>query len=248
MASVVGSFSGGKSFLADYFASAALTAGQVAVREATASNIGEATNPSSTTSVTDVVGVLLDQATSNTAPTKEPGLLLVVTTGGLENIVRVDSNPLAIFRFIVSGGTADNTALPTAAPANILTNTVLSSGGTVITALVGTVDMSGGLIKGRTGNNAGSIRKMVSQIASTSTTVGIAFVNAIAVNDTFIRVPFSRVAVAMTLTTPFDQANGNVAFSTSTAKFRVVNVNIDEQNSIVTVDVIATLHFYNKNS
>lgn len=246
MATAVGTLVGSKAFLMDFYNSGALVAGQVVVREATASNKGEATNPSSTTSVTDMLGVLIDAAASVNTPTREPGTLLFATTG-LENIARLDANPFAIYRFQVAGTAVTGSALTASSPAQILTNTTLSAGGTVITggAPISTIDMSGGLIKGRTGNNAGSIRKLVSQVNSVSVTVTTAFLNPIAVGDTYIRLPYSRAAVAMQLTdTNYIQANGAVAFATG-ASFRVVNVIIDEQNSTAFVDVIAALHFYN---
>jgi hypothetical protein len=249
MATAVGQLVGSKSFLMDFYNSAALVAGQVVVREATASNIGEATNPSSTTSVTDMLGVLVDAASSNAAPTKEPGTLLFATTG-LENIARLDVNPFAIYRFQIAGTAVTGTALTAVSPAQILTNTTLSAGGTVVTggAPISTIDMSGGLIKGKSGNNAGSVRKMVTQVNSVSVTVGIAFVNPVAVSDVYIRVPYSRACITIQLTnTDFIQANGAIAFGTGAA-FRVVNVIIDEQNSVAFVDAIAALHFYNKNS
>ncbi len=248
MANAVGQLVGGKTFLLDLYNSAALVAGQVVVREATASNKGEATNPSSTTSVTDMYGVATDAASSANAPTKEPGTLLFATTG-LENLVRVDASPYTIYRFAISGTSVDGAALVATNPAQILTNTTLSAGGTVVTggAPVGTIDMSGGLIKGRTGNNAGSVRKMVSQVNSVSVTVTTAFLNPIAVGDTYIRVPYSRACITVQLCAAFVGANGAIAYGTG-ASFRVVNVIIDEQNSQAFVDVISALHFYNKNS
>jgi len=78
--------------------------------------------------------------------------------------------------------------------------------------------------------------------------VGIAFLNAIAVGDVYIRLPYSRACITMQLTnTDFIQANGAIAFGTG-ASFRTVNVVIDEQNSVAYVDVICALHFMNKNS
>ncbi len=255
MAVAVGNVVGEKSFILDFYASAGLTgtAGQMVVREATATNIGEATNPASATSMTDVVGVLIDPTTSQTAPTKEPGTLLFAVSAGLpalENIARVDCGPFNIFRFPIAGGTAAGTVLQgtTLTPANIVLNTTASAGGTLISAAtIGTINMAGGLVKGKVGNNAGSIRKISAHSDNTSETVGIAFLNALAVNDQFIRVPYSRACTTIQLTTNFVQANGIIAFGTGTA-MRVVNVIIDEQNNLAWVDAIATLHFYNKNS
>ena len=251
MAIAVGTIVGAKSFLQDFYASAAFVAGTVVVREATVANLGEAAAPSSTTSATDVLGVTTEPVTSVVGPTREPGSLLLAAAGGLENIVRVDTCPFTIFRFQYSGGAGNNVALApdTAAAANILINTVADSTvKTVVTSVgTGTVSMAGGLIKGRSGGNAGAIRKMISQVNSTSTTVGIGFVNTIGVGDTFIRVPNSRAIQTMQLNTAFTQANSIIATGTGAA-VRTVNVVIDEMTNLAYVEVIFTLHQYNKNS
>ncbi len=247
MAYSVGSLVGTKDFLMDFYASAALVAGQLVVREATASNIGEATNPSSTSSATNVLGVVIDPASSQTSPTKEPGTLLFATTG-LENLVRIDVNPFAILRFQASGSSTNGAALTTL---NVLTISTADTSAPFATltagASISTVNMSGGLVKGRTGNNAGSVRKLISQVDSVSVTVGIGFVNSILVGDTFIRVPWGRSAIAAQMTSDFVQMDASIAFGTG-ASFRVVNVIIDEQNNLAYVDVIAVLQYFNKNS
>jgi hypothetical protein len=250
MALVVGSLVSSKSFLGDYYVSKALIAGQVVIRDTALTGLGEVTDPGSTSSAANVMGVTIDAATSVTSPTKEPGTLLV-NTSGLENIVKLNVDPHAIYRFQLSASTVSGVALNAVSPANILTVTVADTVAPFATitagAPVGTAsDMSGGLIKGRTGNNAGSIRKLISKVDSTSVTVGIGFLNATAVGDTFIRTPFSRQVIAMLMTTDFTQANSIPTDATTGAVFRVVNVIIDEQNSLAWVDVVSASHFYIK--
>ncbi len=242
-AAPVGAWVGGKSQAMNLFCSAALVAGQVVVREATVSNVGEATNPVSTTSVTDMLGIATDATTSVTAATIEPSEITQ------QNIVRLIVGPFEVYRFKIAGGTTSATALGTSSPANILTNSTASAGGTVISSTaVGTISMAGGLIKGRTGNNAGSIRKMISQSNSVSTTVGIAFIVAIAATtDTFTRVPFSRTVQNVQLTTDYVAANGIIATGTGAA-FRVTSVIIDEINDIAWVDCVTSRHQYNPNA
>lgn len=237
-AMAVGSWVGSKSQAMNLLLSASLVAGQVVVREATASNAGEATNPASATSVLDMFGVAQDAATYTAAPTSEPN---EVTQA---NIVRLIVAPFEVFRFKIAGGTTQGIALGTTAPANILTNTLASSGGTLITGNVGSISMVGGLVKGRSGANVGAIRKLTVHTGTASTTVTMAFINAIAVGDTFIRTPYSRTVQNVNLTTDYIAANGIVATGTG-AVFRVTSVIMDEVNDVAWVDAVSCDHQYN---
>lgn len=264
MATTAGSLVGEKGFLADFFVSAAVVAGQVLVREATASNTGEVADPVGTgvgglADVVDMVGVAQDAATLDTTPATDPrydygGRMLQVAAGGLENLVRVEINPFAIYQFPISGAAAAGTVLvvTTTTPAHILTNDTADNTapfGLITETAVGTVSMVGGLIKGRTGNNAGAIRKMTSQVNSTSVTVAMGFINAIALNDTFIRVPYSREVTGMQMTTNFVEANGIIAAMTAApgtlGPWRVVAVHIDEVRDVAYVDCICLDHMFN---
>ena len=242
MAMPIGSLVGHKSPAMNFLASAALVAGQVVVREATASNTGEAATAASTTSVVNMLGVVVDAVTYTATPTVEPS---EVTQ---QNIARLVAGPFEVYRFKIAGGATSGTALATTAPANILTNTLASAGGTLITAAgVGSVSMVGGLVKGRSGGNVGAIRKITVHTGTASNTVGHAFTAAIGVNDTFIRVPYSRSVIDMQLTTNFVEANGIIATGTG-ATFRVVSVIIDEQRDIAYVDVISMDHYFNSDT
>lgn len=258
MAYVVGSLVGEKTFLMDFFVSAAVVVGQVLVRETTGANRGEVADPVSTgatglADIVDMVGVAQDAATSVASPTVEPGRLLQVAAGGLENLVRVVANPFAIYRFQISGGATVNTALApaTSTPANILSNDTLDNTapfGLITDTAVGTISMVGGLLKGRTGNNNGSIRKITAHTNNVSTTVGMGFLNSIAVSDTYIRVPYSRESTGMQMTTDFTQANGVIAAMIAApgtlGPWRVVEVIIDEVRDLAWVDVISLDHLY----
>ena len=263
MAYVINALTGNHNYLVDFFVSAAVVAGQVLVREATASNVGEVADPVGTgsgglTDVVDVLGIAQDAATSDTTPATDPrygygGRLLQVAAGGLENLVRVEINPFAVYRFAIAGGTAAGTVLQpsTATPANVLSNDTLDSSapfGLITDTAVGTISMVGGLLKGRTGNNAGAIRKMTAHTNSVSTTVGMGFVNQIPVGDTFIRVPYSREVTGMQMTTNFVEANGIIAAMTAApgtlGPWRVVGVHIDEVRDIASVDVVCLDHMY----
>ncbi len=262
MATVEGSLVGDKSYLVDFFVSAAVVARQVLVREPTAANNGEVANPVGTGSggladVVDMVGVAQDAATTQSAPTVDPrygygGALLNVAAGGLENLVRVEINPFAIFRFPISGAATAGTVLVVAAttPSHILLNATLSvtPHRLITTTSVGVISMVGGIIKGRRGNNAGAIRKMTSQVNSVSVSANMAFINAIAVNDTFIRVPYSRESTGMQMTTNFVEANGIIAAMTADpgtlGPWRVVGVHIDEVRDLAYVDAVCLDHYY----
>lgn len=244
MGSPIRDLSGGGWYWLEYFVSEAITAGQALVLESTATDVGEVQDPTTTTAV-DFVGCADTDVSFNAAPTGEPAGVRTIGELTPENLVRLPVNPLLIWEFLVSGGATAGTPLATTAPANILTNTLLSAGGTLITAAeVGTVSMAGGLVIGRTGANVGAIRKLNAHVNSTSTAVGIAFVNAIEVGDTFIRVPYSRMGQTMQFTTDFVQANGIIAFGTGAA-FNVLGVRFKEDQDLVWVQVTARDHAYN---
>lgn len=244
MGSPIRDLAGGNWYWLEYFVSEAITAGQALVLESTATDVGEVQDPTTTTAV-DFVGCA-DTAVSFTAtPTGEPAGVRTIGDSTPENLVRLPVNPFLIWEFLLSGGATAGTALATTAPANILTNTTLSAAGTTITAAeVGTANMAGGLVIGRTGANVGVIRKLNAHTDNTSTAVGIAFVRAIAVGDTFIRVPYSRHTLTMQLTTNFVQANGIIAVGTG-APFAAVGVRFKEDLDQAFVQVVARDHAYN---
>lgn len=254
MARAVGSLVGTKDFLSDFLVSAAVVASQILVREATASNAGEAADPSGTTTATDCLGCATDQATYSATPTQNPGAFWPPTAGTLENLVRIEINPFAIYRFPIAGGATAGTALSSGASGagrNIMiistagSRTVLTAAGT--TGNTGNADFSGGLVMGRTGQNVGQVRKLSSHSNDTSRTVTVGFLNLTVAGDTFIAVPFSRAVQKVQFTSDFTQANGVIATATG-ANFRVLNVIIDEQRDLAWVDVVSGDHQYNPES
>jgi len=254
MARSVGSLVGTKDYLADYLVSAAVVVSQILVREATASNAGEAADPSGTTAAVDCLGCATDAATYTATPTQNPGAFWPPTSGTLENLVRVEVNPFAIYRFPVSGGATAGTALSNGASGagrNVLiistagSKTVLTAAG--VTGNAGNADFSGGLVIGRTGQNVGQIRKMSSHVDNTSNTVTVGFLNNTVVGDTFICVPFGRSVQKLQFTSNFVEANGVIATGTG-ANFRVLNVIFDEQRDLVWVDVVSGDHMFNPES
>jgi hypothetical protein len=230
---------GSNGYVLDYLVESTIIAGESMVAQATRTNVGE-TEPGTTTAADNFLGFALHAVTADTTPANEP----TATGFSPENMARTIVNPQSVWRLQVSGGTASGTVLQpsTATPAHILSQDTASA--TVITdTAVGTLDMAGGIIKGRTGNNVGAIRKLSAQSDNTSTTVGIAFVNTDAVGDTYIRVPYSRLVITVQLTTELDQADGTVDTGTG-APFSVANVIIDEQNDLAWVDVVGRYHMF----
>ena len=207
--------------------------GTVVMREATLTDPGEA-EIATTTAALNCFGCAQDVDVYS------------ATQGDAQAMIRTIPNPFAVWKFRISGTATAGAALATATPAQILSNDTASAGGTLITdTAVGTINMEGGLIKGRTGANAGSVRKIAAHSDNTSTTVTVPFPNAIAVDHTFIRVPWSRggVGVQMVATT-IDEADGAIASGTG-IPFNVEEVIIDEENSEAWVLGCFRTHFFN---
>ena len=210
-----------------------LRVGTVVMREATLTDAGE-------------VDIATTTAALNAFGCAEDVDVYSATQGDAQAMIRTIPTPFAVWKFRISGTSVRAAALATATPAQILTNDTASAGGTLITdTAVGTINMEGGLIKGRTGANAGSIRKIAAHTNDTSTAVTVPFPNAIAVNDTFIRVPWCRGAVGVQMVaTTIDEANGAIASGTG-IPFNVEEVIIDESDDVAFVLGCFRTHFYN---
>jgi hypothetical protein len=175
----------------------------------------------------------------------------------VEGLVRVTQHPFAVWEFKVSGAVTAGTALvaATTTPSNILSNDTASTVGTLITdTAVGTIQHAGGLIKGRTGANAGVTRKPTSQSNSTSVTVIVPFPNTIAVNDTFIWVPYSRQTIVLSPCSTgstdgsvptYAEANGILGTDTDGIEVNTVKVDIDEMRDVAYVQVCLRTHLFN---
>lgn len=219
-----------------FFVEATVVAGQPLIRNASVT-AGEVENPTTTAAVA-MAGLATEAVTYSTTQADFDGF-----PNDEEGTVAIIADPFATYAFRVSGSATTGAALTTL---NVLTNTSASAVGTTITATeVSTVDMDGGIIVGRTGNNAGVVRINTTHTNSTSNVVTQPFPRTIAVGDTFIRVPYSKACQTVQLTaTNFLEADGSIAFGTG-AEFTVVEVRPDIVNDEVVIVCIARSHMYN---
>ena len=164
--------------------------------------------PCSTTVAADVCGITVDTATYGTTQ---------VTDGtGTQKMVTVIVNPMAIYRYVMSGGATEGTALA------LQTVTTASSGGTAVTTgttWTGT-EFDEGVVWTYTGANVGQFRKITST-SGTAGTVTVPFDNGIVVGDVFLRAPYWAPADATALTCQFTtnlyQADASIAVGTGGA-------------------------------
>jgi hypothetical protein len=132
--------------------------------------------------------------------------------------VGVIINPFHVLRARIAGSATTGAALSTAAPAAIVTNTSADTAGITITAAeVGTVNMRGGVMIGRTGANGGVTRRIGVHTDNTSEAVVVPFPYTIAVGDTFYRLPFSKACENVQLTTLLDEVDASIVFATGGA-------------------------------
>lgn len=238
-----GLYRGGGGIVGRFRIEATTTAGALLIRNASAATAGEVEDPT-TTGAADCMGIALDSVTYSTtqgAFNGFPGY----RASGEEGTVGIVYDPFQVIKARVSGGATGGTALNSTAPANLLTNTSADTTGLIVTAAeVGTVDMDGGLICGRTGNNAGVVKRNTTHTNSTDNRVIEPFPRTIAVGDTFIRVPFSKSCLTVQLTTNFVEADGTIAYGTG-APFRVVDVAFDIIDDEVMLYMIAGDHYLN---
>ena len=177
--------------------SATVVLGQPVINDGT--NPGEVTD-ATTTSFVDAMGVTMQAGTYST------------TLADPEGAVKVVYGPLSVFESRVAGGAATGDALDNTSPANLLINeTADATALTVTDDAVGTISMIGGLLFGLTGGNKGQSRKMTAHTNSVSTGVTVPFLRTIAVNDRFVRVPWSKSQFALQLTTLLNEVDGTIA-------------------------------------
>ena len=220
----------------DYKIDATTVAGALGIRSTATNSAGEVVD-ATTTAALNALGIYSEAVTYTATPTGPLGATP-------EGIVRIITHPFTIIEWEIAG-TAAGAALATASPANIL---VEESGDTtndtVTDNAVGTIDMSGGLIKGRRGINAGQIRRISAHTNDASTEVEVDFVNDIAVGDSFIRVPFSKAGVAVQLTTDLTEANGVIPPADG-IPMMIYDVIISEERDIAWVYGVLRTHYYN---
>lgn len=236
-------YGNGSGIMGRFHIEATTVAGQFLIRNADAATAGEVEAPT-TTAAAHLMGVAIDAVTYSTTQASFDGFP-GYKQAGEEGTVGIIFDPFAVYQMRVAGGATTGTALATTAPANILTNTVADATGLTVTAAeVGTVDMDGGLMIGRTGNNAGQVRRNTTHTNSTSDVVTVPFPRTIAVGDSFIRVPYSKSAIAVQLTSNFVEANGIIAYGTG-AGLRVMEVTFDIIEDEVMLHVISGDHYLN---
>lgn len=222
---------------------ATTVAGALLIRNASAATAGEVEDPT-TTAAAHTMGIAMEAVTYSTNQALYDGFP-GYRQSGEEGTVGILCDPYQVIQARVSGGATVGTALGATSPANILTNTVASTSGLVITAAeVGTIDMSGGLIIGRTGNNAGVVRRMTTHNNNTDCNVIVPFPRTIEAGATFLRSPFSKSTLAAQLTaTVFTEVNGIIAFGTG-CNLRCLDVAMDIIDDEILVDLVCGDHFY----
>lgn len=167
----------------------------------TSNNYGEVI-PCTTTDFADTYGISLGTATYTTT---QSGTMV-------EGVVDVDGNPFAIIQARMSGSSTTGTSM------TAYSNTSASAGGTVLTAAVGTNSPVEGTLFCLSGANAGRSRIITSWNSNTDLTVTVPFPFAIAVGDTFLVSPYSRLAAAagniQATGTDFLEADASIAAGT----------------------------------
>ena len=232
MAWAAGDLYGHQNQFDDYKIRADVAVGSALIMEATAATAAEV-DAASTTGAADFVGFAAEDATYTATQSATM----------VEGTVRVIHSPFMVWGLLASGSATEDTAL--VAGTQILTNDTADTTGLVVTeADIGTTSFVGGLIKGRSGANAGQLRIMTAHNNNTNTAVTVPFPNDIAANDTFIRTPWSRKVQQVQLSTALTQADMSIATGTG-APFYVHRVVIDEDKNKVIVYVIALDHVYN---
>ncbi len=137
------------------FIAATTVAGAVYLRH-TGTNVAGEVTIATTTGAADLMGIAAEAVTYSTTQADFDGY-----PQEEEGTVAMICDPYQIIAMRVSGGTTAGTALNSTAPANILTNTSADTTGLIVTAAeVGTISHAGGILIGRTGANAGLVRRI----------------------------------------------------------------------------------------
>lgn len=163
--------------------------------------------PCSTTTAADVVGISNDTATYVTAQQ---------TDGTSANrVISVVVNPLGVYRYLMSGGATEGTALT-----QYDVSTASSDGLTITTGDDWTSpQFDEGAIWGFDGANSGQLRK-ITTTSSTAAAVTVAFDYDTVVGDNFLRAPYwpaDATALTLQFTTNLYQANAAIAVGTGAA-------------------------------
>ena len=193
----------------DFKISATVIQDQAVIAEVADTGGGYITD-ATTTSLVDMVGSVAGASSFNPHGGGAGTLTYSATQGDTEGLVRVYVNPDIIFRALMSGGAAENTAL------QAVTNSTANAAGTTVTAAdTPENDLDDGTCWCLSGANVGLSRRVTTFTANTSWVVTVPFPRTIAVNDTFAVVPYSPcTTIAIQLSTLLTQADATVAFGT----------------------------------
>ena len=193
----------------DFKLSATVVEGQPVIASAAGADGGEITD-ATTTSLLDMVGLVLAASSFNPHGGGAGSLTYSTTQGDTEGLVRVLINPDAIISALMSGGAAAGTALQT------ITNTAANTAGTTITASdTPDASMDDGIVWGLRGANVGLSRKITTYTANTSLVATVPFPRTIAVDDTFAVAPYLPLTTrALQLTTNLLEADASIVVGT----------------------------------
>ena len=231
---------GSSSFhILDFKLSATVIEGQAVIASATGTD-GGSLKDATTTSLVDMVGVVLGASSINPHGGGAGSLTYSSTQGDTEGLVRVVINPDAIFEALMSGGATEGTALET------FTNASENTAGTTITdASTGDNSMDDGISWGLSGANAGLSRKITTYSADTSFVVTVPYPRTIAVGDTFACAPYLPLTTTtLQLTTLLTQADASIAVGTG-GNARVVELILNGVSDSK-VHFIARDHVFNE--
>jgi len=231
-------------FSQDWKVDATTVSGAVALRSTSTSSAGEVVD-ATTTGFVNAIGCYGESVTYTATPVAGNNQVVPKPTT-IEGVVRIITHPFALWEFNVSGAAAAGTALTTL---NILTNSTADATKLIVSDVnVSTISFVGGLIKGRTGANKGQTRRIITHNNNADERVEVAFTNAIAANDTFIRVPYSKAVIAGTLCTDLTELRGDLAIAGGTINVYTVRIGIDDiapGRDVVLLEVMFRDHLYN---
>lgn len=226
----------------DYMISATVVEGQPVIASSTAGTGGMVTNPT-TTSLLDLVGIVLGAASFDPYGGGAVGgsLTYSTTQNATPGLVRVVVNSDAVMRALMSGGAGTGTALTT------YTAAAANAGGTTFTDADATTSMDEGIAWGILPNaNVGIARRITTHDTGTgAVTVTVPFPRAIAASDAFLLCPYQpTVTTAIQLTTAFTQVNASIVVGTGGAARAVELVLAGAGDSYV--HFMARDHAYNE--
>ncbi len=164
----------------------------------------------------DMVGVNYDTATYVTAQQTDGT--------SAERTVTVDSRPDSVIQCRLSGGATAGTAL-TQHPVITASSDGLS---VIVTSSFASPELAFGVVWGYDGANAGQARK-ITATSGGDATVTVAFDNAIAVGDNFLRAnvwPAALDTFSVELTSDFTEIDSTVAVATTGAEFQVISLDL----------------------